>query len=522
MSAHSEAKKPLRQNGAAIEKLRRTQNFMDMTEANYRAIRGVGAVIERELPEALEQLYAQIRKVPEIHNLFSSEEEMERAKRAQRNHWKSISAADLGAEYAARVHAIGTVHARIGLEPTWYIGGYAIIVDHLVHAIVNHFQQGRSLFPGQSAQVTAQMADTIASLCKVVFLEMDLTISVYLEQEELAREAAREEAIRKEQDLVAGSFGAVIGRIAERDLSGQVRDDLPAAYLTLRENLNSAMGALNGTLGAVLDTTQAIDRAAAEISSAAHDMAGRTERQASSVERTAATVEQVSATVSETATRVAHAEDFVVQCEAATGRFGEMIERAQNTMGDIAASSDAIARITDVMDGIATRTNLLALNTAIEAARAGEAGNSFKILAKEIRDLATRAAEASKEVRGLVNTAREQVATGVTAMGEASAAIGSIIAGVNEIGSHLKDIAVAAREQASALRDINGAVATIDQGTRQNAAMAEQTSAASLAMAEQAAALKAQLSEFRLARPTGAAKAPVRLAGPGARYAGVA
>lgn len=521
MSAHPEAKKTPRQNRADIEKLKRTLNFMEMAETNCQAIGEVGDVIERELPEALDRLYARIRKVPEIYDLFSSEEEIERAKRAQRNHWKSISAAELGAEYAARVHAIGTVHARIGLEPAWYIGGYAIIVDHLVHAIVNHFQPGRSLFPGHSAQAAEQMADTIASLCKAVFLEMDLTISVYLEEAERAREVAREEAIRKEQELVAGSFGAVIGRIAERDLSGRVRDDLPPAYLTLRENLNSAMGALSGTLGAVLDTTQAIDRAAAEISRAAHDMAGRTERQAASVERTAATVEQVSATVSETATRVAEAEDFVVQCGDVTGRFGGMIERVQSTMGDIAASSDAIARITDVMDGIATRTNLLALNTAIEAARAGEAGNSFKILAKEIRDLATRAAEASKEVRGLVKTSRVQVATGVTAMGEATAAIGSIIAGVNEIGSHLKDIAVAAREQAAALQDINGAVATIDQGTRQNAAMAEQTSAASSAMAEQAAGLKVQLSGFRLGRQTGAALAPVRLARAGARYADV-
>ncbi|MBB2205577.1 globin-coupled sensor protein [Gluconacetobacter takamatsuzukensis] len=474
-----------------------------MREADHQAIRRVGAVIERELPAALDRLYDRIGKTPEIRGLFGSGAAVEQAKRAQRAHWKSIAAADLGAEYVARVHAIGAVHARIGLEPAWYIGSYAIVIDHLVHAIVADALAGKGRLSGRRAQVASRLANTIGSLCKAVFLEMDLTISVYLDEAEQARQAARDDAIRKEQELVAGSFGAVIGRIAQRDLSGQVRDDLPPAYLTLRDDLNAAMAALSDTLGSVHDTSRVIDSAAAEISNAAHDLAGRTERQAASVEQTAATVEQVGATVARTAARVAEAEDFVAQCQEVTGRFGGMIAQARASMDDIAAASDAIGRITDVMDAIATRTHLLALNTGIEAARAGEAGNSFKILAKEIRDLASRAAEASHEVRSLVGTSRAQVATGVAVMGEAHGAIGAIIAGVEEIGGHLKDIAVAAREQEAALHDINGAVAGIDRGTRQNAAMAERTSAASTAMAGQAAGLKAQLAEFRLgARPS--------------------
>ena len=273
--------------------------------------------------------------------------------------------------------------------------------------------------------------------------------------------------------------------------------------MPLRDDLNAAIDSLRETLTAVNQTTRMVGAAASEISGATRDIEQRTELQAFSVERIASTIEQMTEAASSTASRVSEANAFVVDCQAITEKFGTMIERATASMAEIERSSHTISAITEVMDSVAVRTNLLALNTGVEAARTGDAGRSFKVLAQEIRDLSSRAGAASKEVRSLITTSRQQVTAGVIIMQEASNAIGTIVAGVSEIGSHLNAIDNAAQEQAAALRDVNGAVATIDQTARQNAAMVRQTSAASADMAQQASRLRSLVDAFHLDRNGG-------------------
>lgn len=474
------------------------RKFMNLTDADCASIRLIKDIIDRELPIALDVFYEQVRKTPETNHFFSSEPKIAHAKQAQQNHWKNISSANFDQNYAEKVHTIGSVHAKIGLEPRWYIGGYAIVLDHLIRSIVNECTPKPGLFTKKPAISMEQMGNALASLCKAVMLEMDLTISVYLEEAEKARQKSRDEVIQKEQAFVADSFGIILSEVAERNLSQKMDKELPPAYVPMRDNLNGAIQSLRETLGIVSDTTETIDITADEINSAAQNLAHRTEQQAVSVEKTAAAVEEITATVTSTAARVAEANTFVNDCQNITEQFGVMINRATAAMSEIERSSEAISKITNVMSNIAIQTNLLALNTGVEAARAGEAGSGFRVLAQEIRDLANRAGNASKEVKELVETSRGQVLSGVSIMGEAGHAISTIISSVADIGDHLKAIAQAASEQATALQEVNNAVSTIDQGTRQNAAMVEKTSAASSDMAQQARQLKGLLNEFTL------------------------
>ena len=487
-----------KKNDNEFSGLKSRQAFMDLTDADCMSIRSIKEIIDRELPKALDSFYEQVRKTDETRAFFSSENHIAHAKAAQQEHWKSISSARFDQAYAAKVNAIGTVHAKIGLEPRWYIGGYAVVMDHLIHAIIKDMPLKTGLFSKGKEMVAQSLGDVLGSLVKAVFLEMDLTISVYLDEAEKARQKARDEAIQKEQRFVCSRFGTVIKDIAERNLSSGMKDALPDAYIPLRDDLNAAITSLRETLKVAIETTSIIDISASEISSAVQDMEKRTERQVSSVEKTAAAIEEITATVTSTADRVSDANTFIKNCQAITEQFGIMTRKATEVMGEIARSSAAISDITQVMESIASQTNLLALNAAVEAARAGDAGKGFTVLAQEIRGLAGRAGEASKEVRTLVSTSREQVTTGVNIMEEAGSAIDTIIGSVSEISDHLKAIATATKEQASALQDVNNAVATIDQGTRQNAAMVEQPSAASTNMAGQASQLRGFLSAFRL------------------------
>lgn len=487
----------LGKDGQDLSDLESRRQFMGLTDADCSTIRSIKTIIDSELPQALDRFYAQVRHTPETRDFFSSETHIEHAKEAQQEHWKNISSASFGREYAQNVGRIGSIHARIGLEPRWYIGGYAIVLDHLIHAIVaNAFPKGG--FFDKKQTTSQKLGDQISSLFKAVLFEMDLTISVYLAEAEKSRAMVRDEAIAKEQIFVAESFGSVIQDIAEQNLARTMGSDVPEPYLPLRDNLNAAIDSLRTTLMVASDTAYNIDVATQEISDASGELAQRTERQAASVEKTAAAIEQITATVSSTASRVSEANNFVDNCLDSIQHFGGMIDRANEAMAEIERSTEAINKITDIMDAVAIQTNILALNTAVEAARAAGAGNGFKVLAEQIRELANRAGSASKDVRGLAGTSKVQVGQGVSIMREAGHDMKIIIAGIVEIRAHLKAIEEAAREQAAALQSVNGAVATIDEGTRQNAAMAERTSAASEGMVQEAGQLRVLLDGFHL------------------------
>lgn len=481
--------------------------FMQMTPDSSAAIRSLKTIVDRELPVALDRFYEQVRKTPETMAFFRSEDHIGQAKGTQTGHWVNIANGDFGGSYGEKVGTIGTVHARIGLEPKWYIGGYAIVLDHLINAAVEEiFPQSGGWFAAKPAMTPADFGKALGALAKAVLLDMDMAISVYLEEAERAKQVAQAEAIAAEQKTVSESFGKAIASIAAQDLTSQVAGDLPEAYHSLRDDLNGSVETLRAALQMVGDNAAAIDAAVAEISHATADLSRRTEQQAASVEETAAALEQITATVSETAKRAEDAGVLVSRSRVSAEQSETIVQNAISTMGEIERSSREIGNITEMMDEIAFQTNLLALNAGVEAARAGDAGKGFAVVAQEVRVLAQRAADAAKEIKTLITTSGEKVKSGVSLVGETGAALQTIVSDVEEINQHVAAIVDASREQATGLREVNSAVTSIDQGTQQNAAMVEETTAANQHLASQAAQLKQLLGRFRLGQEPSSAR----------------
>ena len=320
-------------------------------------------------------------------------------------------------------------------------------------------------------------------------------------QERRQNEAARA-AAAKEQTFVVEAIGTGLEHLAEGDLTHRVAN-FPGEYEKLEADFNAAMAKLQETMSMIARNTDGIHSGTGEISQAADDLSRRTEQQAASLEETAAALDEITATVRKTSEGANHARTLVSTAKSDAERSGEVVRDAVAAMGEIEKSSDQISQIIGVIDEIAFQTNLLALNAGVEAARAGEAGRGFAVVAQEVRALAQRSAEAAKEIKGLIQASGAQVASGVNLVGETGKALSKIAAQVAEINAIVTEIAASAQEQSTGLAEVNTAVNQMDQVTQQNAAMVEQTTAASHSLANEAEQLSALVGRFKTATERG-------------------
>jgi methyl-accepting chemotaxis protein len=263
-------------------------------------------------------------------------------------------------------------------------------------------------------------------------------------------------------------------------------------------------------------TAGAIKAGTDEISASSNDLSKRTEQQAASLEQTAAALDQITATVKKTAEGAVQARSAVATAKTDAETSGGVVGHAVTAMGEIEQSSRQISNIIGVIDEIAFQTNLLALNAGVEAARAGDAGRGFAVVASEVRALAHRSAQAAKEIKDLISASNAQVAVGVNLVGETGKALTRIVAQIAEINGVVTDIAASAQEQAIGLNEVNTAVNQMDQVTQQNAAMVEQSTAASYALASEAEDLTRMMSQFKVGPPSvSAARASAHRRAPG-------
>jgi methyl-accepting chemotaxis protein len=318
-----------------------------------------------------------------------------------------------------------------------------------------------------------------------------------VERERLEAEAARA-ALSREQQSVLDGMAASLASLADSDLTIRFERDVTSAYEVLKRDFNAAMATLQKTMLDISENTRGVRSGAGEIAQSSDDLSRRTEQQAASLEQTAAALDQITATVRNTAESAGEARTVVAAARDDAERSSGVARETVAAMTVIETSSRQIGNIIGVIDEISFQTNLLALNAGVEAARAGDAGRGFAVVATEVRSLAQRSADAAKEIKVLILASGQQVESGVKLVAETGAALRRIVEQFNRLNGLVNDIAASAVEQATGLSQVNTAVNQMDQVTQQNAAMVQQTTAASHTLAAEAENLSRLIGQFSI------------------------
>jgi methyl-accepting chemotaxis protein len=350
--------------------------------------------------------------------------------------------------------------------------------------------------------------DEIGEMSKAVLTFKEAAIEKIRLERESAEQAAAAEAERlqneeardrqtAEQQAVVQALAQGLENLSKGDLTFRLEQRFAAEYEKLRTDFNAAMAELQDTMRVVAGNAESIRTGTGEVSHAADDLSKRTEQQAASLEETAAALDQITATVRKTAEGANHAREVVASATGDAERSGVIVRDAVAAMGEIEKSAKEISQIIGVIDEIAFQTSLLALNAGVEAARAGEAGKGFAVVASEVRGLAQRSADAAKQIKTLISTSGSQVSAGVGLVAETGKSLERIVAQVGEINGIVAEIAASAREQSTGLAEVNTAINQMDQVTQQNAAMVEQSTAASHDLAREVDELARLIGRFK-------------------------
>ncbi|QOR39207.1 HAMP domain-containing protein [Billgrantia diversa] len=299
----------------------------------------------------------------------------------------------------------------------------------------------------------------------------------------------RLQAVRDAMTDIASGEGDLTRRLPENG-----RDEVAQ----IAGAFNQFVSRIENVMLTIRDASESVTVAASEIATGGQDLSRRTENAASSLQQSSASIEEITSTVEHTADSSRHASELSQSASDVATRGGQVVGQVVNTMEEITASSERIGNIVKVMDGIAFQTNLLALNASVEAARAGEQGRGFAVVAGEVRQLATRSAEASREIRSLIDASGQKVAAGTELVRRAGATMEELVAGVNRVAKVLGEISVAASEQSDGIGQVNVAVAELDRMTQQNAALVEESTVAAEQLKDQADRLAEAVGGFKL------------------------
>ncbi|MCW1918379.1 methyl-accepting chemotaxis protein [Rhodobacter sp. KR11] len=447
-------------------------------DPNSKDFATIATAIGKYGDRALDDFYVKVAATPETARHFSSKAGMDRAHKAQLQHWQRMFAGGLGPAYLEASKRIGDVHARIGLEPKWYVGGYANILAQVVEGILT---SGMGKFsPRRKAE-----ARMLGTLIKVALMDMDMVITRYFEVDEESR-----------RDVIE-RIGSALSGLSNGDLTAALLP-LPEAFGQIERDFRQTLSRLSTTMGAILEGSSQITSTASEIRAASDDLAKRSEQQAASLEESAAAMDELTHAISATTTAMRSLNDSVRRTREAAEGGGQVVTQAMEAMSQIERGSGEIAKIIGIIDDIAFQTNLLALNAGVEAARVGEHGRGFAVVANEVRSLAQSSAQAAEQIKALIKKSVTQVETGVKLVNDVGDALHDIVQQVTATSTVAVQITETSAAQDANLRQINMAINEMNESTQRNAAMVEQSNAAAHNMAEEAARVSAAVNHFKV------------------------
>jgi len=311
-----------------------------------------------------------------------------------------------------------------------------------------------------------------------------------------AAEDARRAVLTEEQRQVVEALRGALKRLSNKDLKIHISQTFASTYDDLRLDFNAAVEDLNAAMQAVLNQANNMRAETVEIVGAANDLATRTEAQAGSLAEISKTVAELTIHVNEAATAAGVASGKVDLAKSETDESSALVVKAVTAMGEIEASSKSIQKIIGVIGEIAFQTNLLALNAGVEAARAGESGRGFAVVASEVRALAQRSSEAANEIKTLIATSGQQVGQGVDLVRRTGVALETVVSSVGQISMEVGQIKSNMEVQSANLTEINTAISSLDHVTQRNAAMFEETTAASHALSDGLDQLSREIAVF--------------------------
>ncbi len=440
--------------------LKQRLSFMQIDQEAQQALRDMAGPVKKVLPGILEGFYEHIRQWPQVAEFFQSQAMMEHAAQKQAEHWSLILQGDFSDSYVQSVRRIGSIHAKIGLEPRWYIAGYNFIISRTTSVLVD-LSYSKVTGPKDLPAAKAHFNRLNSAFTKAALLDMDFAISIYLEEGEAEKRRLMEEMATSFESSVAG----IVDTVAD------------------------AAGSLEATAREMSGIAESTSQRSITVSAAA-------EEATANVTVVAASAEQMGQSVQEIAGQVSHASS--ISSEAVT-----TAQATNETIQSLSVAAEKVGAVVSMISDIAAQTNLLALNATIESARAGEAGRGFAVVASEVKSLATQTSKATEDIASQITGMQQVTKQSVEAIGRIQATIDemnnvsmAINAAVEEQSAATQEIARNTQEAAQGTQEVTSHIVSVQEGATQTGSEASKVVTASEELGRQADQLRAEVKGF--------------------------